>query len=125
MTEGFGFLRFAAGVSILAASILVPAASFGKTACSAELHRTSDAVNQALDQHAASTPFAPESTAAKMHRQPTPATVARAERRFDDWPNGSEAVKALRRARQANNAGDMQGCLDALHDARAAVGIFP
>jgi hypothetical protein len=125
MTEGFRFLRFVAGTSLLAVATLLPTASFGKTACSADLRRTTRAVDRALDQHAASTPFAPESTAAKLHHQPTPSTVARAERRFDDWPNRSEAVRALRRARQANHAGDAQACLAALRDARVAVGIAP
>jgi hypothetical protein len=118
-------LRFVAGMSLLAVSISLPTASFGSTACSAELHRTSRAVDRAIDQHAASTPHAPESNLAKLHHQTTPATIARAERKFGDWPNGSEAVKAIQRARQANQAGDAQGCLDALHDARMAIGATP
>jgi hypothetical protein len=118
-------LHMFAAMSLLAVSIFLPTASFGKTACSAELARTRKAVDRAIDQHAASTPFAPESKSATLHHQPTPATVARAEHRFDDWPNGSEAVKAIQRARDANRAGDMQGCLDALHDARMAIGANP
>jgi hypothetical protein len=114
----FAFALFVAAISL---SRPVQA----KTACSADLRRTSRAVDKALDQHAASSPYAPESKAAKLSHQPTPATIAQAEHRFDDWPNGSEAVAAVKRARQAEKAGDMQGCLDALREARMAIGAAP
>jgi hypothetical protein len=117
-----GFFHFLAAVSLVAASAFLPAAAAGKSACSADLRRTSRAVDRALDQHASTSQYAPESRAAKLSHQPTPATIARAEHRFDNWPNGSEAVAAVKRARQANKAGDIQGCLDALREARMAIG---
>jgi hypothetical protein len=120
-----GFFHFLAAASLVAASAILPAAAIGKTACSADLRRTSRAVDKALDQHASTSPYAPESRAAKLSHQPTPATIARAEHRFDDWPNGSEAVAAVARARQANKAGDIQGCLNALRGARMAIGAAP
>lgn len=117
------FLRGCSFVSVLfIAAISLPLPTLAKTACSAELRRTGRAVDRALDQHASSSPYAPESTAAKLSHQPTPATIARAEHRFDNWPNGSEAIAAVARARQANKAGDIQGCLDALRKARMAIG---
>ncbi|HUN96446.1 MAG TPA: hypothetical protein VMU69_09425 [Bradyrhizobium sp.] len=120
-----GLFHFLTAASLVAASALLPAAASGKTACTAELRHTRIAVNKALDQHAAASAYAPESKFATMNRQPTPATIARAEHRFDNWPNGSEAVAALARARQANKAGDVQGCLDALREARTAIGAAP
>src|SRR6185437_11866760 len=114
-----------AAVSLVAASALLPAAAAGKSSCSADLRRTSRAVDRALDQHAAASPYAPESKAATLGHQPTPSSIARAERRFDNWPNGSKAVAAVARARQANKAGDIQGCLDALREARTAIGAAP
>jgi hypothetical protein len=111
-------------LTIGAASLLAaPAAA--ASSCSAEMHRTRIAVDNALDQHAAAAPFAPESNFAKTRHQPTPSTIARAESKFDDWPNGSEAVAALRRARQANKRGDSEGCLDALREAHIAIGANP
>jgi hypothetical protein len=107
---------------LLVAAISLPPPTLAKTACTAELRRTSRAVDKALDQHAAASGYAPESRAAKLSHQPTPATIAQAEHRFDNWPNGSEAVAAVTRARQADKAGDVQGCLDALHEARMAIG---
>jgi hypothetical protein len=100
-----------------------PAAA--RSSCSAEMRRTRIAVNKALAQHAAAAPYAPESKFAKLGHQPTASTVARAESKFDDWPNGSEAVAALQRARQANRQGDSEGCLDALREARIALGKSP
>jgi hypothetical protein len=117
-----GFFHVLTAVSLIAASAFLPAAAAGKSACSADLRRTSRAVDKALDQHASTSPYAPESKAAKLGHQPTPATIAQAEHRFDNWPNGSEAVAAVRRARQASKAGDIQGCLDALREARMAIG---
>lgn len=125
MRGRLGFFDFLIAVSLVAASASLPAAAIGKTACSADLSRTSRAVDKALNQHASTAPYAPESTFAKLNHQPTPSTIARAERRYDNWPNGSEAVAAVQRARQANKAGDIQGCLDALREARMAIGVAP
>jgi hypothetical protein len=111
--------------ALLLAPLLLPQPSQAKTACSAELRRTSKAVDRALDQYASTAPFAPESKFATLNHQPTPSTIARAERRFDNWPNGSEAVAAVQRARKANKAGDTQGCLNALREARMAIGANP
>jgi hypothetical protein len=123
---GVNLLRTGSLVSaLLVVAISLPQATLAKTACSADLRRTRIAVNKALDQHASTSQYAPESTFATMNRQPTPATIARAERRYDNWPNGSQAVAALARARQANQAGDVQGCLDAAREARIAIGASP
>jgi hypothetical protein len=111
-------------LTLAATSSLTTNAS-ARSSCSAELRSTRIAVDHALEQHAAAGPFAPESTFAKLGHQPTPSSIARAENRFDNWPNGSEAVAALRRARQANNRGDVQGCRDALREARLAIGANP
>jgi hypothetical protein len=113
-------------VSILTiAAMSLPQSALAKTACSADLRRTTKAVDRALDRYAATAPYAPESKSATLNHQPTPSSIARAERRFDNWPNGSEAVAAVQRARQANKAGDIQGCLDALREARMAIGATP
>src|ERR1700754_3451657 len=104
-----GFFVFLTAVSLASVSASLPAAAAGKTACSADLRRTTKAVDRALDRYAATAPFAPESKSATLNHQPTPSTIARAERRFDNWPNGSEAVAAVQRAREANKAGDIQG----------------
>ena len=120
-----GFFRFLAAMSLVAVSASLPTVAIGKTACSSDLHRTRIAVNKALAQHASTSPYAPESKSAKLSHQPTPSSIAQAESKFDSWPNGSEAVAAVQRAGQANKAGDIQGCLDALREARMAIGAAP
>jgi hypothetical protein len=118
------FFSFLTVLSLLT-SIIPPAMAAGKGACAADLRRTSRAVDRALEQKAGSSSYAPESRAAKLGHQPTPSSIARAERRFDDWSNGGEAVAAIERARQASKSGDTQGCLDALRAARLAIGAAP
>ncbi len=55
-----GFFDFLIAVSLVTASASLPAAAIAKTACSADLSRTSRAVDKALDQHASTAPYAPE-----------------------------------------------------------------
>jgi hypothetical protein len=124
VNQAYAHVLASAFITLAAASSLT-APALAKSSCSAELHRTRVAVDNALAQHAAAAPFAPESTFAKLGYQPTPSTIARAESKFDNWPNGSQAVAALKRARQANKRGDAQGCLDALREARFAIGANP
>jgi hypothetical protein len=115
-------------VSILltaAAACFLTAPAAAVSSCSAELHRTRIIVENALARHAAAGPFAPESNSAKLNHQPTPSSIARAEGKYDNWPNGSEAIAALRRARLANRQGDFESCLDALREARVAIGAVP
>jgi hypothetical protein len=104
------------------AASFVAAPASAKSSCSADLRRTQIAVDRALEQHAGASPSAPESRSAKLSHQPTPSTIARAENRFDHWPNGDVAVAALKRARQANKRGDLQGCREALGEAHTAIG---
>jgi hypothetical protein len=47
--------------------------------CSLEIDRTQDRVDAMIAATAAAGPSAPESTAATMHRQPTPNSIAAAE----------------------------------------------
>jgi hypothetical protein len=107
----------------VAAAFFLAAPAAGESMCSAELYRTRIAVNAALAQHATAGPFAPESKAAKLSHQPTLSTIARAEEQFDKWPNGNQAVAALRRARLADERGDSERCLDALREANIAIGV--
>src|SRR5262245_27389877 len=65
---------------------------------------------------AAAGPAARESTAATMHRQPTPGSIAAAEERLGDVsPEKIEAVKAaMVRANEADRAGNQSACEQAL-----------
>jgi hypothetical protein len=66
--------------------------------------------------------FAPESTAALLHRQPTAGSVAAAERQLNQDPGGGIALAALALAREADREGDSVVCGQALAAARQAIG---
>lgn len=91
------------------------------TSCAANLDRTQIAIDAALVRHSSAVPSAPESTFAKLSRQPTPATIARAENEYGGWANGSKAIAALKRARAADAAGDAATYFSELRAARRAI----
>jgi hypothetical protein len=64
----------------------------------------------------------PESTAARLHHQPTPASVRTAERRLNRDPGAGIALAALALAREADREGDSVVCSQALAAARQAIG---
>jgi hypothetical protein len=92
--------------------------------CSHEIDRLQAAIDTRLNANAAAGPDARESTAATMHRQPTPSSIAAAEGRLGDVsPQKLEAVAAaMARARDADGAGNQSACEQALADVRRALG---
>jgi hypothetical protein len=76
-----------------------------------------------LHASASAEPTAQESAGAKMHRQPTPKSMAAAEVGLADLPAQMvEAVTAaMDRAREADRAGDQSACEAALADAQRAL----
>lgn len=105
-----------------AAGALLPTAVLAAS-CSASIDRTQSALDAVLVQRAATVRSAPESTAAKLGYQPTPASVAAAENEYGGWSNGSKAIAALRRARVAEAAGNKAACFKEVRAARRAVGL--
>jgi len=92
--------------------------------CSKEIDRVQAQVDARLDAIAGAGPQARESSAATMHRQPTPSSIAAAEERLDDVSAKKIlAIKdAMARARAADGAGDQAACAQALADAQSALG---
>ncbi len=112
---------FVTGCIAVAGAVFVSPTKAYATSCSADLDRTQIAIDAALVQHSNAVQSAPESTFAKLGRQPTPATVARAENEYGGWSNGSKAIAALKRARAADAAGDAGTCFSELRAARRAI----
>src|SRR5215469_12803781 len=77
-----------------------------------------------LRRRPAGGPAAPESSAATMHRQPTPRSIAAAEGKLGELsPQTVETIAAaMTRARAADRAGDQSGCEHALADAQRTLG---
>lgn len=91
--------------------------------CIDEIAQVQARYDARLNAAAASGPTAPESTAATMHRQPTPNSVAGAEVKLGELsPENADAfTAAMKRAREADAAGDGGACEQALGDARVAL----
>lgn len=92
--------------------------------CSHEIDRVQARVDAKLEAAARTGPSAPESSAALLHRQPTPGSIAAAEGRLGDAsPAAGAAVEAaMARAREADRAGDQSACEQALADVQRAIG---
>jgi hypothetical protein len=92
--------------------------------CSQEIARLQVEIDAKLNARAKAGQMASESTAAKMHRQPTPGSVAGAEVKLGDAsPEQAKAVEAaMAEARKADGAGDRSACERALADAQRALG---
>ena len=99
-------------VVALAASV---SASFASP-CSQDIDRIQAMIDAKLEAQAAAGRSARESTAATLHRQPTPSSMAAAEVNLGDIsPEKIQAVETLMtRARDANRANDPSACEQAL-----------
>ena len=82
----------------LAAAAMITAPAFAGP-CSGEIDKAQAAFDHRLDAEAAEGPSGPESTAATLHHQPTPQTLANAEARLGDIsPNIAQSfVDAMQR----------------------------
>ena len=78
-------------------------------ACSQQITRVQAQIDAKLDARAKVGPTAPESPAAKLHRQPTPGAVASAEVKLGEtWAQWVKAVEAaMAEARKADGTGDL------------------
>ena len=86
--------------------------------CTPEVTQIQDLVNARVHAKAGAT-TAPESTAAKLHHQPTPSSIAAAK--AEQGQLSSEeltAVAAITRALEADSAGDRSACEQALADVK-------
>ena len=99
-------------VAVIAASV---SASFARP-CSQDIDRIQAMIDAKLEAQAAAGRSARESTAATLHRQPTPGSIAAAEVNLGDIsPEKVQAVEALMAsAREADSAGDQSACDQAL-----------
>jgi len=92
--------------------------------CSHEIRRVQIDIDAKLQAQAAAGPSARESTAATMHRQPTPHSIGAAESTLGEVsPEKLKAVRAaMVRARSADDAEDRRACEQALADVHRELG---
>jgi hypothetical protein len=89
--------------------------------CSLEIDRMQNRVDAMIAATAAVGPSARESTAATMHRQPTPNSIASAEEELGEGARVQRALAAMAQAREADRVDDKTGCQRALADVRRAI----
>jgi len=92
--------------------------------CSVEIDRVQARIDAKLEARAAGGPLARESTAALLHRQPTPGSIAAAEEQLGEFSDEavSTVAQGMERARAAESAGDTQACERALSDVERVIG---
>lgn len=101
---------------------LVSASAAQASSCSPQIDRVQKQIDARIDAIAAASPGDRESRAALLHHQPTPASIAAAERRQRGYAGVKRALRELKRARVADRSGDVKTCEAALAEARAAIG---
>ena len=91
--------------------------------CSEQIDRLQAQIDAGLEARAADEPSARESTAATMHRQPTPESMAAAETKLGGVSRQQADVvrAAVVRAREADRRGDASACEQAVAAARRAL----
>src|SRR5262249_15825672 len=92
--------------------------------CSQDIARLQAAMDAKVRAAATAGPVAREGTAATMHRQPTPRSMATAESELGGLsPDQVKAARAaMARARAADSANDESACKQAIADAQGVLG---
>jgi hypothetical protein len=112
------FTLFGAGVLLLSA---LPAEA---GPCAKDIVSMQARVDAHLGKAAAAGPSAKQSVGAQIHRQPTPSSIANAERELGDL-SAETIVKvnaAMDRAQKADIAGNEKDCRQALEEVGRALG---
>jgi hypothetical protein len=117
-------MRIRRSVIACAAALVVSMSASYAGPCSQEIDQVQAEIDAKLDSNAAAGSSALESTAATMHRQPTPKSIEAAESQLGEVsPEKVQAVTAaMARAREADRDGDESACWQALADAQRARG---
>ena len=79
-------------------------------------------VDAQIDAAAGAGAAAAQSTSADLHHQPTPESIAAAEARLGEGRASELALGKLAIARKADAKGDKANCVEALSEARRALG---
>ena len=91
--------------------------------CAKEIAETQQQVDAAITATAGSGKGAPESLDARLHRQPTPDSLAAAEMKLGEGQSNVAAAAALDEARAADRKGRERVCERAVRDAKRALGV--
>jgi hypothetical protein len=117
-------MRIRQSLIVCAAALVGSTSASYAGPCSQEIDRIQAEIDAKLESAAAAGRSAPEGTAATMHRQPTPESIARAESHLGEIsPEKIQAfTAAMERARKADSVGDQSACEQALADVHRSLG---
>jgi hypothetical protein len=90
--------------------------------CTEGIDHVQAQVDAKIDATAGAGPSGSQTRAAGMHHQPTPESIAAAEKRLGEGAGVRAALEALARARDADRANDKGACESALAEAQRAIG---
>jgi hypothetical protein len=112
-------IQHSAALAATALALSIVASHAGP--CSIEIDSMQKRIDAMIAATAAAGPSARESSAATMHRQPTPNSIAAAEEGLGEGARAERALAAIAQARAADSADDKIGCQRALADAQRAI----
>jgi hypothetical protein len=112
-------IHHSAALAVAALALSIVTSDAGP--CSLEIDRMQARVDSMIAAAASTGPSARESTAATMHRQPTPGSIAAAEGGLGEGARAQRALAAIAQARAADGAGDNTACHRALEDVQSAI----
>jgi hypothetical protein len=98
------------------AAILITAfiSSANAGPCTSGIVEAQAKLDAQIEATAKAGPYGKETLGAKLHRQPTPKSLAEAEAKLGEGAAMETAAAMLERARQADARGDEQACREAL-----------
>jgi hypothetical protein len=121
--DGVAMLHY--GLIVVSTALLASTSASFAGPCLPEIGRTQVVVDDFLKARAAVGPRAPESARARLHRQPTPSSIAAAEEALGalDASMFDIAVRAMASARESELRGDYdyEACKQALRDVEHSI----
>ena len=108
---------------LVAAVLVASTAPVFAGPCTDEISQMEGRIRALLEAGTRSGPSAAESSAARLHHQPTPRSIAGAESAVGSAPaQTTEAAKAMVTAREADSRGDQSACEQALSEVKRLIG---
>lgn len=122
--RGASIIRGCCPLALAAAILAATTAASSAGPCSSDIARMQARLDARLAATAKTGQSSPESDSALAHHQPTPGSIAAAERKLGELSaeKGKIISEAMAKARQADQAGDKAACALALREVERAIG---
>jgi hypothetical protein len=121
MADRKAWKRIFRGSLVVLIAMLVIAERVSAGPCTAGIDTLQANLDVRIEEEAARGRSVRESTGATTHHQPTPGSILQAEQSIGEGAPLTAAMTALHRAREADSAGNVIKCEEALATARSAL----